>query len=50
MTAIFIGLLVGAVCVLIYYVGSLLARMKRLELVLDQLEDCWTSLVADNHG
>lgn len=50
MATVCIGFLSGAVGVLIYFVGTLLARMKRLEAVLDQLEDCWSSLAADCHG
>lgn len=40
----------GSVVMLMLFVRSLLARMRRLELVLDQLEDCWTTLVAEYHG
>ena len=50
MAVIFLGFLAGAVGLLIYYVGSLMIRMKRLERVLDQLEACWSSLAADCHG
>lgn len=50
MAGVAISLLAGALAVLIYLVGLLWSRMKRLEAVLDQLEDCWTSLVTDFHG
>ena len=40
----------GSVVMLMLFVRSLLARMRRLELVLYQLEDCWTTLVAEYHG
>jgi len=50
MAAVVIGLLTGAVIALIYLVGRLWLRMLRLEGVLDQLEDCWTSLMTECHG